>query len=137
MAQIRYLFKIFSKSASNFFFIFHMELKGNVGYNTPKTAYSGKFLFLSYGLETLWNRAHISHFLIAYVSITSKANRNLFQFSESSNLLIWKRYRTDFAISPPSSRKLSSKFGPEKVPKTFFRFYQVWVVRFCSKCTHY
>ena len=51
MDQIRDLFEFFSNLTRTIFLIFYMELKANIGHISPKTAYPGKFVFWSYGLN--------------------------------------------------------------------------------------
>ena len=112
-------FALFSKSAPTFFLIFWIFLEGNSALILPKTACSGKFWFRSYGPKSSKNYL----FSKAYISGTSRANPNLFWFSESSKPCLSKIWWAEFRYLHSFTPKIELKVPvPKRSQKWFFHF---------------
>ena len=113
------LFGFFSKSAHFIFLIFWISLEAYSALILPKTACPGKIWFRSYGPKS--GKKYL--FSKAYISGTSRANPNLFWFSESSKPCLSKMWWADFRYLHSFTPKIEVKVRvPKRSQKWFFYF---------------
>ena len=110
------VFGFFSKSAPRIFLILWTWLEGIIALILPKTAYSAKIRFRSYGPKRPKNRV----FSKAHISWTEIAMENLIRFSESSVLSPQKMSLSDFPYLDPFTLKIESEHRNRKKSQFWF-----------------
>ena len=113
------LFRFISKSCHQFSSVNGIQLEGKSGLILPKTAYSAKIRFRSYGPKRPKNRV----FSKAHISRTEIAIENLIRFSESSVLFLQKISLSDFPYLDPFTLKIESEHWNRKSPNSGFSIF--------------